>query len=143
MQIPKAIIFDVGGVLRYSAKALHHSTKKAFEINEKEFSHLPEDLWRLRGFESCNSIENNVRIIMALGKNKKSLNEILNSENAENMLETLLKEPVDENLVKNISDEYTKNFASPEVADMIEIYDGVKESLEKLKSNGILRALGL
>ncbi len=49
---PKAIIFDVGGVLRYSSKALHHATKKAFENNKIGFQHLAEDLWKLRGFES-------------------------------------------------------------------------------------------
>lgn len=138
MKIPKAIIFDVGGVLRYSAIALHYSMKKAFENSGLQFPFSSQALWKMRGFESANSSYNTIKILMVLLRDKKSLEEIIKLENSEELIEENLKESVDNNLRKKIMEDYTKIFSSHEVEDMVEIYDGVKESIEALKEVKII-----
>lgn len=132
METPKAIIFDVGGVLRYSEIALHYSMKKAFENSGLQFPFSSGALWKMRGFESANSSYNTIKILMILLRDKKSLEEIMKLENAEELMEAMLRESVDDNLRRKIMEDYTKIFSSQEVEDMVEIYSGVKESIAAL-----------
>ena len=138
MQKPKAIIFDVGGGLRYSEKALHHSMKKAFENSGMKFPFSSQTLWKMRGFESANSSYNTIKILMILLRDEKSLEEIMELENAEELIGAILKESVDDNLRRKIMEDYTKIFSSQEVKDMVEIYSGVKESVAALKDAKII-----
>ena len=138
MQKPKAIIFDVGGVLRYSSKGVHYATKKSFESVGLNFPFSVNSLWKLRGFEAANESGRAAKFLMVLLQKGKGLDEVLDSENPDDIIEEFLKEEVDEEKLEKIKKSYKEIFSSPEVADMIEVDASIKVSIERLKNAGFV-----
>lgn len=131
------LIFDVGGVLRDSRCAMYIAFKKAFEREVIEFKFRIDEIWHLRGIGIYNSSKNAVRALLALSKEGVKLKEILNMEDAEEILEEICKKHnPSEDIVNRINATYKEIFGSQDIKKYIKIFPYAEKAISHLKEKG-------
>ena len=102
---PRLFVFDVGGVFRDSSVAINEGFRRGFLSQGLNYSFSPDDVWHLRGIGRYNSSRECIKVLYSLAKTGENLHDIINSADAEEILERVVKDNVsgsDEGLIENI-----------------------------------------
>lgn len=132
----KAVIFDVGGVLRESSLAIMEGFRRCFEKAGLRYNIKQIDLWHLRGFEKFNDSRKAIEACFAVTKADEDLGRILEKDDAEEILSKLVIEKLNEHdqaLISIIKEEYKRFFASEEAGRLVKIQPGAEEAVNMLK----------
>ncbi len=140
----KGLVFDVGGVLRDSSRALNWSFKKAFEEQKLAFPFSVPETWRLEGFDEFNDFYQINKALLAALRAETRVSELLEKENAvEEMVKTIKKHITqgDEAMLREMEKATYKYFASEESTKKISVFRGVVEGAKLLHSKGFKLAV--
>lgn len=88
----KAVLFDVGGVLRDSRIMADISYRKAFAALDMKYAFSPDDTWHLRGLEKFNRRDAALRALLCLTRSKADLGKILEQKSAEKDIEEIVRQ---------------------------------------------------
>ncbi len=138
----KAIVFDVGGVLRDTSKTFNFIFKKVFEEFELKYSFKIMDVWHLRGFRDLNPRRAILRALLCISRSGENLSEILKRKNAEEHVHNILKahtKPNDDSLIERMAQRYVYWFyENPESRKYTKIMLYVKEAIKALSRKYML-----
>jgi len=139
----RLFVFDVGGIIRYTAKLDNESFKFGFNQSNLEYKFNAETVWHLKGLGKYKNRKKCIKALLAISdiKQENNLINILKQENAEekvdylieNLIETKGIETIDRN-VQKIYDEYGSYFNSVKGAELVETIPNSKEAIELIKS---------
>ncbi len=141
---PRLFVFDVGGVFRDSSVAINEGFRRGFLSHGLNYNFSPDDVWHLRGIGRYNSSRECIKVLYSLAKTGENLHDIINSADAEEILERAVKENVsgnDEGVIENIRRVYKEYFRSPEAKKLIRILPDAKHCVEKLFAHGYRLAI--
>ncbi len=131
----KAIVLDIGGVVRDSKNALNNAYSIALENAGVKSNFKAEDTWRLRGRQKYSKSRDLLKALYAIAREKTSLSTVL-KEGAEKIIPRLeQKHPLQQMDLEKIREDYKKKFKAAQPADM-PLINGSVAALKKIKANG-------
>mmetsp|Transcript_30655 Transcript_30655/g.76918 ORF Transcript_30655/g.76918 Transcript_30655/m.76918 type:complete len:259 (-) Transcript_30655:69-845(-) len=144
----RAIVFDVGGVLRDSQALEAHCFAHAFGSCGVDVALSPTH-WRavhqIRGLYSFNSLLHACRLVLALSKSKQEhLLHDIDRPDIEDTLNALVQchvSQAEEATAVRAHEEYRRLFALPEAGERVTLIDGAKAALERLRQRYALGVL--
>ncbi|MDE1833107.1 MAG: HAD family hydrolase [Candidatus Micrarchaeota archaeon] len=134
------MLFDLGGVLVDTSRAVAEGYRRGFAASGMEFEFTAEQILHLRGIGRYNSHMEAIRALVAISSSGSRIDGILSQANAENILDTLIE--------NELSDSEERKAAAIEAAfrafnDSIEVsaymlaFPGAREGLERFRSAGV------
>ena len=141
----KAIVFDVGGVIRDSSETFSFVFKTVFREFGIEYPFSTIDVWHMRGFREWNSRLDALRALLCLSRSGKDLSEIIKKTDAEKQIASLIKrntKPGDDEFIKKMSGRYVYWFyENQESRKYTKVMPYVRESVEALSKKYALAVL--
>ncbi|MBU4246301.1 HAD family hydrolase [archaeon] len=141
----KAIVFDVGGVLRNSSKTFDFTFRKVFEEFGLNYSFSTIDVWHLRGFRDWNPRRGALRALLCVSRSKTDLSEIMKMPDAEELIAGLIKshvKPGDDELIEKMAARYVFWFyENTESRKYTKIMPHAAEAVEELSKKYTLAIL--
>lgn len=141
----KAIVFDVGGVLRDSSKTFDFIFRKVFEEFGLNYSFSTIDVWHLRGFRDWNGRKGALRALLCISRSGKNLSQILETSEAESAIQNIIKAGTkhgDDELVEKMAKRYVFWFyENPESRKYTKVMPHAKEAIEALSKKYSLAVL--
>lgn len=136
----KAIIIDVGGVLRDSSLCLNEAYKTALKEVAGLEAHLDaQQTWRLRGLAAFNGSQKAMAALYAVQVSGQNLGDILGGPAPEQRLAALVRQhPLSADQLARLKQIYDREFYTNEQnAALIKLISGVPEALRLLKQAGL------
>lgn len=141
----KAIVFDVGGVLRDSAKTFDFIFRKVFEEFGLKYSFPAIDVWHLRGFREWNPRRGALRALLCILRSGKNMSRILENNEAEATIQDIIKantQQGDDELIEKMAARYIFWFyENPESRKYTKVMPHVNETIIDLSKKYILAVL--
>ncbi len=130
----KALVLDMGGVIRDSREAMWLAIKKGFEENGLKFEFSAEEAWHLRGLEKYSSSRACIGALLAFSTDG-NLREIFELADPEAFVDGIVALfPPDPAQIESIWKVYHHWFVEePEAARLIKPCTGAVEGLQQLK----------
>ncbi len=136
-------VFDVGGIIRYTAKLDNESFRFGFNQSNLEYKFNAETVWHLKGLGKYKNRKKCIKALLAISdiKQENDLINILKQENAEEKVDYLVENLIKTNgietvekTVQKIYNEYGSYFNSIKGAGLVETIPNSKEAIELIKT---------
>ncbi|VVB60000.1 Phosphoglycolate phosphatase [uncultured archaeon] len=141
----KAIVFDVGGVLRNTSETFDFVFRKVFEEFGLKYSFKTLGVWHLRGFGDLNPRRAILRALLCISRSGENLADIIKRKDAEEYVHNIIKaytKPDDDALIERMAQRYVYWFyENPESRKYTKIMPYVKEVIEALPKKYTLAVL--
>lgn len=132
----KAIVFDVGGVIRNSSRTFNFIFGKVFEEFGFDYPFETMDTWHLRGFRNLNSRRSALRALLCIYRSGENLSDILKMPDAEARISELIEnnaKPDDKELLDKMAERYVYWFyENPESRKYTKVMPCAKEAIRAL-----------
>lgn len=141
----KAIVFDVGGVLRDSSETFYFVFGKVFGEFGISYAFDSIDVWHLRGFLGLNSRRMVLDALVCMSRSGENLSEIMKLPDAENRIAEIIKKNAhagDAELIEKMARRYIYWFyENTESCKYTKLMPHVKEPLKALSKKYALSVL--